>query len=259
MGFEMIAIATLLIVVTTTLIINRVGTIALTTTGLSAEVAEFQARSALTGVGFTTSETENVVNHPVRRRIVLTLMLLGNAGLVTIIGTLVVGFAGSGGSGDVLLRLGTLAVGLLLILLAARSRFIDRVVSKAISAALRRFTKLDVRDYVQLLDLARDYAVAEVGVEADSWVAEHELLDLHLPDEGVLVLGIRRKDGTFIGAPRGHTQVHEHDTLIVYGFADVIEDLGTRKVGREGNRAHEELASETSERQAAEESDDTMP
>jgi K+/H+ antiporter YhaU regulatory subunit KhtT len=252
----MIAIGTLLIVVTTTLIVNRVGAIALTTTGLSAEVAEFQARSALTGVGFTTSETEQVVNHPVRRRIVQTLMLVGNAGLVTIIGTFVVGLADSGDSGDVLLRLGTLAGGLIIILLAARSATIDRAVSKVISAALRRFTKLDVRDYVQLLDLAKNYAVGEVGVEADSWVAEHRLLDLHLPDEGVLVLGVRRADGSFIGAPRGHTQIHENDTLVVYGYSDVIEDLGTRKVGREGNRVHEELASEISERQAAEESDD---
>lgn len=255
---HMIAIATLLIVVTVTLIVNRVGAIALTTTGLSAEVAEFQARSALTGVGFTTSETEQVVNHPVRRRIVLSLMLVGNAGLVTIIGTLVVGFADSGDSGDALLRLVTLVVGLLLILVLARNHTVNRLLSKAISVSLRRFTNLDVRDYVQLLDLAKNYAVGEVGVEADSWVAEHQLADLHLPDEGVLVLGIQRADGTFIGAPRGNTEVHENDTLIVYGYADVIEELGVRKVGPQGDQEHEEVASEVSERQAAEESGGTV-
>lgn len=42
----MIAIATLLVVVTMTLIVNRVGAIALTATGVSTEVAHFQARSA---------------------------------------------------------------------------------------------------------------------------------------------------------------------------------------------------------------------
>ncbi|MDH3538773.1 MAG: TrkA C-terminal domain-containing protein [Acidimicrobiia bacterium] len=255
----MVAIATLLVVVTVTLVVNRVGAIALTATGLSTEVAHFQARSALTGVGFTTAETELVVNHPVRRRIVLTLMLVGNAGLVTIIATLVVGFAGKGDSLDVLTRLGTLVTGLLLIMLAARSRTIDRLLSKVISRALRRFTKLDVRDYAQLLDLASNYAVAELGVEADSWVAEHRLADLHLPDEGVLVLGIRRSEGTFIGAPRGDTNIHEHDTLIVYGYADVLEDLGTRKVGMEGDRAHVEHIHEVAERQAEEEATDPEP
>jgi K+/H+ antiporter YhaU regulatory subunit KhtT len=254
----MVAIATLLAVVTITLIVNRVGTIALTTTGLSTEVAHFQARSALTGVGFTTTETELVVNHPVRRRIVLSLMMVGNAGMVTIIATLVVGFAGDGETAGVLARLGTLGVGLALILLAARSRTIDRVLSRIISRALRTFTKLEVRDYAQLLDLASNYAVAELGVEANSWVAEHRLADLHLPDEGVLVLGIRRSDGTFIGAPRGDTRIHEYDTLIVYGYADVLEDLGTREVGMEGDRAHVELIQEVAERQAEEEATDEL-
>ncbi len=252
----MIAIATLLVILTVTLIVNRVGTIALTATGVSAEVAHLQARSALTGVGFTTSESELIVNHPVRRRIVLSLMLVGNAGLVTIIATVVVGFAGQGDTSGVLARVGMLVGGLLLILLGARSRAIDRLLSKLIAATLRRFTTLELRDYVQLLDLASNYAVAELGVEADSWLAEHQLANLHLPAEGVLVLGIRRADGTFLGAPRGHTPVHEHDTLVVYGFADALEDLGTRRVGMEGDRAHREMAAEVAERQAEEDAID---
>ena len=255
----MIAIATLLVVVTMTLIVNRVGAIALTATGVSTEVAHFQARSALTGVGFTTSESEHIINHPVRRRIVLSLMLVGNAGLVTIIATMVVGFAGEGDTSGVLARVGTLVGGLALILLAARSRMIDRLLSRLITAALRRFTRLELRDYVQLLDLAANHAVAELGVEADSWLAEHRLADLHLPDEGVLVLGIRRADGTFLGAPRGHTAVHEHDTLVMYGFADVLEDLGTRRVGMEGDRAHMKLMSEIAARLAEENAIDPEP
>ena len=123
----MIAIGTLLAVLTVTLIVNRVGTIALTATGLSTEVAHFQARAALTGVGFTTSESELVVNHPVRRRIVLTLMLVGNAGLVTIIATVVVGFAGQGHSSEVPLKVATLLGGLLVISLKTLSGFEDHV------------------------------------------------------------------------------------------------------------------------------------
>jgi Trk K+ transport system NAD-binding subunit len=176
---------------------------------------------------------------------------------VTIIATVVVGFAGQGDASSVLARVGMLIGGLLLILLVARSRTIDRLLSKLIAATLRRFTKLELRDYVQLLDLANNYAVAELEVEADSWLAEHRLADLQLPAEGVLVLGIRRADGTFIGAPRGRTAVHEHDTLVVYGFADVLEDLGTRRVGLEGDRAHRAFVTEVAERQAEEDAIDT--
>lgn len=253
----MIAIATLLVVVTMTLVVNRVGAIALTATGLSSEVAHLQARSALTGVGFTTAESELVVNHPVRRRILLSLMLVGNAGLVTIIATLVVSLAESGDSTSALTRLGTLVGGLLLILFAARSKLIDRLLTRVISWALRRFTDLEVRDYIQLLDLASNYAVAELGAESDSWLVEHELADLHLPAEGVLVLGVRRADGSFIGAPRGNTAIHQHDTLIVYGFADVLADLGMRKVGMDGDRTHAQLMEEIAERQAEERAGDS--
>lgn len=252
----MIAIATLLVVVTLTLIINRVGTIALSSTGLSPEAAHFQARSALTGVGFTTSESELIVGHPARRRIVESLMLVGNAGFVTIIGTLVVGFAGTGDNTGVAVRVATLGIGLLFILLIASSKTLDKLLTRWVTYLLRRFTNLEVRDYVQLLDLASNYSVVELEVEADSWIAEHRLADMRLPDEGVLVLGIKRADGSFVGAPRGHSRIVEHDTLVLYGYADVIEELAMRKVGMEGDRAHESLVPEIDERHEEEDAAD---
>lgn len=71
----MVAIATVLVVILVSLLITRVATVALTLTALSREAARFQARSALSGTGFTTSKAESVVNHPVRRRIVAMLMI----------------------------------------------------------------------------------------------------------------------------------------------------------------------------------------
>ncbi len=73
----------ILIVLVISLLVVRVATVALTLTGMSQQMAKFQARSAFTGAGFTTSESENVVGHPVRRRIIMLLMLVGNAGIVT--------------------------------------------------------------------------------------------------------------------------------------------------------------------------------
>src|SRR4051794_6231831 len=93
----MAALATVFFVVLVSLLITRVGTIALTLTGMSTESARFQARSAFFGVGFTTMEAESVVNHPVRRRIVLWLILLGNAGVISVIATLMISFGRGGG------------------------------------------------------------------------------------------------------------------------------------------------------------------
>ncbi|HKK31544.1 MAG TPA: potassium transporter TrkA, partial [Alphaproteobacteria bacterium] len=63
----MVALSSLIFVLFLSLIVVRVGAEALTLTGLSRQEAKFQARSAWTGTGFTTTESEDVVSHPVRR------------------------------------------------------------------------------------------------------------------------------------------------------------------------------------------------
>jgi hypothetical protein len=60
---------------------------------MARDTAKFQARSAFTGVGYTTEEAEQVTRHPVRRRIAMLLMFLGNAGTVTVIASLILGLS----------------------------------------------------------------------------------------------------------------------------------------------------------------------
>ncbi len=88
----MIAAITLFLVVSLSALITKIATIALVHTGLSTQSARFQARSAYTGAGFTTSESEKIMNHPVRRRIIFTLMLVGNARIVTVMSSLILTF-----------------------------------------------------------------------------------------------------------------------------------------------------------------------
>src|SRR5947209_4666550 len=185
------------------LLITRVGTSALVHTGLSRQVARFQARSAFFGVGFTTSESEKVVNHPVRRRIVLWLVLLGNAGIVTVLASVVLSARGHVTPAKVAI----LAGGLGALAILARSRVLECI----IDAALQRWTDLEVRDYADLLHLSGDFTVAELGVEDGDWLAERTLGEMHLRDEGVVVLGITRAGGGWIGAPDGHTVLHPHE------------------------------------------------
>ena len=72
----MIAIISLLVTIALSLFVMRIGTTALMLTGVSRELARFQSRSAFTGVGYTTKESESITTHPVRRQIV---MLLGTS------------------------------------------------------------------------------------------------------------------------------------------------------------------------------------
>ena len=233
----MAAIISLLTVVALSLLITRVGTVALTLTGLSREVARFQARSAFSGVGFTTTESEQVVQHPVRRRIILLLILLGNAGVVSALASLVLSFTSFTGQ-EWLPRLLILVGGLAALWVIAASRLIDRWLSRMIGWGLKRWTHLDVRDYAALLNLSGEYRVVELQVKPRDWIANRRLSELKLRDEGVLVLGIHKADGSYIGAPHGHTEITPNDTIVLYGRASVLAELDARRTGAGGDRAH---------------------
>ena len=191
------------VILTFSILITRIATVALTHTGLSRESARFQARSAFTGVGFTTTEAEQVVRHPVRRRIVMLLMLLGNVGIVSALASLILTFVNSNNAEALGApwRLLILLLGLGCLWLLASSQIIDRWMNRIIDRALRKYTGLYTEDYAKLLKLTGEYTISELEVEPNDWMAGQTLLDLRLRDKGVLVLAINRATGHFLGAP----------------------------------------------------------
>ncbi len=236
----MTAILTLLIVLILSLVVTRAATVALTVTGLSREAARFQARSAFSGAGFTTTESESVVNHPVRRRIIMWLMLAGNAGIVAVMASVVLAAAaGSGDDVNGFVRVVAVIGGIGLIWWASRTRWVDERITWLATAALRRWTELDVHDYATLLHVGGAYIVTESPVEADSWLTEHTLAALSLRDEGVVVLGIERADGSYLGVPKGDARIVVGDILVLYGRSENIAELGHRRRGHSGDAAHE--------------------
>jgi hypothetical protein len=239
-----IGVVTLLVVLTLVIVITRVATIALRTTGLSHEAARFQARSAFSGVGFTTTESEDIVSHPARRRIVLILMLLSSAGVVTTIATLLLSFAGTSGYGQTVLRAVALIAGLLALSVVAASSWVDRHLSRLIERALARWTDLDVRDYVRLLHIRDDYSIAEIGIDKGEWLEGRPVGDLALEHEGVVVLAIHCADGRYVGAPTAPTPMRQGDTVVVYGRAAALDELQDRRADTAGERAHERSAAE---------------
>lgn len=228
-------LAILIVMLFLSLIVVRIATVALVLTGLTRQEAQFQARSAWTGTGFTTREAEDVVNHPVRRRIIMLLMLVRNAGFVAALSTLILSFVQIEERGQGLLRLGIIAGALVVLWLIARSDWADRWLNRIIARGLKRWTDLDVRDYAGLLHLVGEYAVAEMMVRPDGWLAGRTLADLRLPEEGVLALGVER-EGHYIGAPRGDLRLEPGDTVLLYGRSGVLADLDRRSSDAEGER-----------------------
>ncbi len=234
----MLAILTLLVVVILSLLVTRSAAVALTYTGLSQDAARFQARSAFTGVGYTTSEAESVVNHPVRRRIVMVLMMIGNAGLVTAVSTLILSFVNQGEDETVWMRIPLLLGGLVLILGIAKIPFVDRAIHKLIEKALRKWTDLDARDHAQLLSLSGTYGVSEMAVAEDDWLAHKTIAGSALDQKGIAILGVHRKDGTYLGIPNRDARVEPGDRVILYGCATQLADLDQRCQGAAGDKKH---------------------
>lgn len=235
----LLPIITLLVVVTIGLILMRIATVALVFTGLSRELARFQARSAFLGVGFTTPEAERVMNHPVRRSIIMWLMLVGNAGFIAAISSIIPVFISSEESpGAFFPKVLALVCGLTLLWALASSKWIDRGMSRVIAWALKRWTRLEVRDYQGLLQLSSGYTVSELKVEAGDWVTGKTLAELRLGDEGVQILGIRRASGQYVGAPTGTTGIRDGDTLILYGLVEHLTELDRRRADPNGDVVH---------------------
>ncbi len=273
----MTAIATLLVVLTISLLTVRVATVMLILTGLSLPLARFQARSAFTGCGYTTGESEQIVGHPVRRRIISTLMLLGNAGIVTTVGALMAGLLAGGGVEQVLepivdaetgvreyklvaqavgfplwTRMAFLVTGVAALWAVASSRVVERIINRWTFKLLKKYTKIEVRDYANLMHLSGDYGVSELRVGEGDWLAEKQLSKLRLTSEGVIVLGINRRDGTYIGAPDAATTANVGDVIILYGRADRLAELDGRKDDAEGQLKHVEAVADQRAKSAGE-------
>ena len=244
----MTAIVSLFTILAISLLINRIATRILIHSGLSRGLAQFQARSAFTGVGYTTEEAEKIVGHPVRRRVVMLLMLLGNAGIVTAISSLLLTFLDPGKTSNWGSRIIIVIFGVAILWLLATNRWVDQVLSHLTTWALSRWTRLDVRDYVSLLHLAGEYRVTELTVNEDDWLAHQTLQQLGLRQEGVFILGIQRQNGRYIGTPTGHYYIRPHDILLAYGRANSLAELDERRSGLRGEIAHQEAISEQHQR-----------
>jgi hypothetical protein len=196
-------------------LVVRAAAIALMMTGLDRKRAAFQALSAFTGTGFTTKEAESVIHHPMRRKIISLLMVLGNAGIVAVIITATSSFVTSQGY-RLPLNLLLLVVGILVIYrIATHKGFIRRwesfIEDKLVKS--RAFEEGAVED---LLHLIEGYGLVRVIVKDDSPLVDATISGCALGGEGLIILGIEREK-EWISVPEQGKQIRKGDRLVVYG------------------------------------------
>ncbi len=201
----------------------RASAIALMMTGLDKNKARFQALSAFSGTGFTTKEAEFVMKHPARRKIVTWLMIMGNAGIVTVIVTATSSLATSKGY-QLPINVLILIAGVFLIYKIATYRKFTRKWENFIEKKLVKSPAFEEAATEDLLHFLEGYGLVKKIISEDSPLIGCSLSECKLNERGLLVLGIERgKD--WIPTPKAREKMEEGDSIIIYGPLNILKNL----------------------------------
>jgi len=199
----------------------RAGAIALVLTGMRYEQAKFQALSAFTATGFTTRAAEHDVNHPTRRKIIITLKVGGYAGIATVIVSATSAFVTS------FQRVPEVALslvgGIILIYLIGRHTGLMNRWEGFIEGLLHRRFALEFEPAEELLHLAEGYGLVRMRINADSPLIGQSIPQIGGKRTDSLILGVERRR-TWIPARKMREKLQEGDQLVIYGEMDRLKE-----------------------------------
>lgn len=192
------------------LLILWIGSIALEATGLDRSRSRFQALSALSGTGFTTSQAESIVEHPKRRSIVSYLIFIGNTGIIALI-LLVIVYARAGIELPSVTTIVIAVAILLVICLIIWLGLIDKLTN-----AILKLTGKEHGIAPKILYQTGDYAVARLFIDKSADIAGLSLKDTGLLQQDITMLAIERS-GTILSQPESEEKLLAGDSLLCYG------------------------------------------
>lgn len=209
------AALTLLVLLAISMVIVRIASVALRLTGLPDHIARFQSISALTGAGFTTTESEAIVNYPIRRRVIVGLMLFGNLGLVSVASTFIIAFSNKVGDVNAIAtQIVAMIAAIAFIIFVMSSKTLDRILCGFISRVLQNFTDWEQEHYRTLLALDNDYTLSEHVYRGEG----PRPLDEIIPDGAkIYVLSVQGSERRHIDETGPATPVGQYETLVCYG------------------------------------------
>jgi hypothetical protein len=217
------SIVLLVVFISTSYLIVRVGAIALEMTGMERSRARFQALSAFSGTGFTTREAELVVNHPRRRKIVTYLMILGNAGIVSVIATFVLSLRQTG-TFRPSLNLAIIAASLFVLYRVASHQKLAKRLTQKIRETLREKLHFEKVHVEELLHQSDGYGIASILVGRRSKVAGLTLSKSGFKEKDLMILSVER-DEEMIPVPKAQTKIRLGDRLICYGKLENLKGV----------------------------------
>ncbi len=193
----------------------RIAAVAMRLTGLPENVARFQSISALTGTGFSTTESELIVNYPIRRRILVALMVIGNLGLVSIAGTFIVSFVDAEPvPGAMAWQAAMIVTAIAITMLIMTNKALDRAMCALVGMVLRKTTSLGKRRFHCMLQIGDGLSVAEHVYRGSDIVTFGALSS---GARQLSFLAIRGKSGLQSEPFQDDTGISPGDVIICYG------------------------------------------
>jgi len=228
-----------IIVLIASFIIVRIGAIAFQLTGLEWSQAKFQALSCFSGTGFTTKEAELITTDKQRRRIASFLMVLGNAGLVTLIASAASALNPRQAFLTTLsesflpftipdylvpvVNLSIIVIALYILYKISVNKKLTEKLTKALRKKILKRELFKPVSFEELLLATGGYGVARIDVCEKSPVANKTLAQSDLREMDVTVLVVERQDET-IPNPSAEQTILAGDKLICFGKLDNIRN-----------------------------------
>jgi hypothetical protein len=224
--------ALFIIVLVASFTIVRIGAIAFQLTGLEWSLAKFQSLSCFSGTGFTTKEAELITGDPRRRRIASVLMVLGNAGLVTLVATAASAlnperFLITKLSESLLpfpivsylipyVNISIIIVALYVIYRIFKNEKFTMKLTRYLRKKILKQAFFKRVSFEELLLLAGGYGISRIEVKESSPLVDKSLIESDLRKHDITVLAIIR-DNVTMPNPSAQATIHRGDTLIAFG------------------------------------------
>lgn len=223
-------LALFIAVLVVSFVVVRIGAIAFQLTGLEWSLAKFQALSCFTATGFTTKEAELITGNTQRRRIASVLIVLGHAGLVTMIATFANSLNPRTIAGQVeipflksipvgalpWLNLTVIVVAIYIIYKVFTNTKFARKLTNVLRARIVKRELIKSVSFEELAVATGGYGVSKIKIREGHPVLDKALSESELRRGDITVLAIIRADRT-IPNPIADTKILSGDELICFG------------------------------------------
>jgi len=200
-------------------------------TGLREDKARFQAISCMTNSGFTTKESELILNSVARRRLARIMMIFGYLFAVTGVSILVNLFIRSSGDQINWWSIVFSIVFLILILLFTRSKWIVKKFDSLVESLAKNKTKGAFCNNVRILEMFHDKLIAEVFVTCiPDEIHGKTLLEMNFRHTYKLNVLLIKRGNIIIDHVIAADQIIQGDRVLIYGSKDNIMELFKDKI-----------------------------